>query len=75
VDLGVVIEECSPPQIVSRSTDFYSTAGGNQKKTAQWWRVSGRPIAYAHEPTKIDTPGKTKQKPNLRKKNTCKPHN
>jgi hypothetical protein len=31
VDLGVVIEECSPPQIVSRSTDFYSTTGGNQK--------------------------------------------
>jgi hypothetical protein len=27
VDLGVVIEECSPPQIVSPSTDFYSTAG------------------------------------------------
>jgi hypothetical protein len=24
---------------------------------------------------KIDTPGKTKQKPNLRKKNLCKPHN
>jgi hypothetical protein len=32
MDLGVVIEECSPPQIVSRLRDFYSTAGGNQQK-------------------------------------------
>src|SRR6266436_9896590 len=32
---------CSTPQILPRSTDFYSIAGGRSKKTAQSWRVSG----------------------------------
>src|SRR6478672_8300399 len=41
-------EKFSPRQIVSRSTDFYSTTGGNRRKTAQSWRVSGSLFAYAN---------------------------
>jgi hypothetical protein len=44
------------------------------EKSAQSWRVSARLFAYAHEPAKRYA-GKTKQKPNPRKKNLCKPDN
>jgi hypothetical protein len=50
--LGRRHEGFSPPQIVSRSRDFYSTTGGNQKKIAQPWRISRGRSAYAHEPDK-----------------------
>jgi len=66
VDLGVVIEEYSPPQIVSPLRDFYSTAGSCSEKTAQSWRVSVRLFAYAHEPAQTNTPEKPKQKANLK---------
>jgi hypothetical protein len=63
----------SPPQIVSQSTNFYSTAGGNQKKPALSWRVSGGLLAYAHEPAQTtNTPGKQNRKQTLERKNQCK---
>src|SRR5206468_10759464 len=63
-------EGFSPPQIVSRSRDFYRATGGNRKKTAQSWRVLRGLFAYPHEPAQpINTPEKPKQKPNLNKTN------
>src|SRR6266853_4115655 len=50
--------------ILTRSTDFYSTAGGHQKKTAHSWRVSGGLSALPHEPAQTtDAP----EKPNRSK--------
>jgi hypothetical protein len=65
-------EGFSPPQIVSRSRDFYSTTG-QSKKTAQSWRVSDWLFAYAHEPA--DTTNlqeNQKQKPNLKETTAMK---
>jgi hypothetical protein len=53
---------CSTPQILTRSRDFYSTAGSDQKKTAQSWRVSGGLSALTHEPAQTTKAGKTKTK-------------
>jgi hypothetical protein len=72
VEPGVVIEEYSPPQIVSRSRDFLQHNRELIKKTGQSWRVSARLFAYAHEPAKTNTPEKPKQKANLKHKNQCK---
>jgi hypothetical protein len=48
-------------EIVSRSKDFYSTAGGDQKKLCGQWRVSSGLSALSHEPAKTtDRPEKTK---------------
>src|SRR6266576_6066359 len=65
-------EGFSPPHIVSRSRDFYSTAGGN-RKNCESWRVSGGLFAYAHEPEKTNrNRRKPKQKPNLKETTTMK---
>jgi hypothetical protein len=61
---------CSTPQILTRSRDFYSTAGGDNKKTAQSWRVSGGLSALTDEPAQTTKAGKTKQKPNLKQEKT-----
>src|SRR5213592_833105 len=55
---------CSTPQILTRSRDFYSTAGGDQKKCAV---VAGfsRPSRFSTRTgTTTDTPEKPKQKAN-----------
>src|SRR6266496_2879735 len=62
---------CSTPHILTRSRDFYSTAGRRSKKTAQSWRVSGALSAYAHEPAQQQSP--ENQNRNQTKKNPCKP--
>src|SRR5438477_12702062 len=63
-------EGFSPPHIVSRSRDVYSTAGGDGKKSAQSWRGLCGLFAYAHEPGQTTkSPGKTEQKANLNKTN------
>src|SRR6266403_3611605 len=50
--------------ILTRSTDFYSTAGSHQKRTAHSWRVSGGLSALPHEPAQTtDAP----EKPNRSK--------
>src|SRR6266404_8109689 len=51
---------CSTPQILTRSTDFYSTAGGHQKKTAHSWRVSGGLPALPNETAQTTNAGKIK---------------
>src|SRR5206468_4254683 len=66
-------EGFSPPQIVSRSRDFYSTTGGNRKKTAQSWRVLRGLFAYPHEPAHTTNPPlQSRNRPNLRETTAMK---
>jgi hypothetical protein len=60
----------STPQILTRPRDFHSAAGGDHKKTAQSWRVSGGLFALTHEPAQTTKAGKTKQKPNVKQEKT-----
>jgi hypothetical protein len=61
---------CSTPQILARSKDFYSTAGGDQKKLRSRGGFHAAFPLYHIEPAQTtDAPEKPKQKPNLNKKN------
>src|SRR4026209_1575307 len=63
---------CSTPQTLTRSGDFYSTARGGQKKSAQSWRVSGGLSALPHQPAQTKTRRKTKTETKPQKRNERK---
>src|SRR6266513_5445453 len=51
---------CSTPQILTRSRDFYSTAGGDQKKMRSRGGFQAAFPLYQHEPAQTTDAGKTK---------------
>src|SRR6266508_1297673 len=64
---------CSTPQILTRSKDFYSAAGGDQKKLLSRGGFQAAFPLYQMNRHKQQRPEKPKQKAN--KKNLCKLNN
>src|SRR6266513_471315 len=67
---------CSTPQILTQSTDFYSTAGGDQKKLRSRGGFQPAFPLYQDEPAQQQTRRKNQNRKQIsNKKNLCKLNN